>query len=258
MVSGRLRFDSCSSSGVDVMTSTASPRPMRSSHDRSTPTRRGSQVRSSSSVVSSRKSVADSSPGRRQQPVVDVQLVLDLLVGDHLLGPGHLLHLEPHGQPVLEGQGDHRPDADPPELLHGDDLGPELVPLPLVGALVGDVVEGERSGRCHGTPFWRSASPGVPGSGSGGDPAERASRPMAWAGAWTGTIRPRRSPGAGSVDGWGAGAPRRAQVREASPSLNRPAWLFSARASVSSHSAISSKPSSRAVLANPGYISEYS
>jgi hypothetical protein len=31
------------------------------------------------------------------------------------------------------------------------------------------------------------------------------------------------------------------------PLVKRPAWLFSARARVSSHSAISSKPSSRAV-----------
>jgi hypothetical protein len=40
--------------------------------------------------------------------------------------------------------------------------------------------------------------------------------------------------------------------------VNLPAWLFSARASVSSHSAISSKPSSRAVFEKPGYISVYS
>ena len=35
---------------------------------------------------------------------------------------------------------------------------------------------------------------------------------------------------------------------------NRPAWVFSARARVENQSAISSKPSSRAVLAKPGYI----
>ena len=45
---------------------------------------------------------------------------------------------------------------------------------------------------------------------------------------------------------------------DSSPCVNRPACDFSALASVSSHSAISSKPSSRAVLANPGYISVYS
>ncbi len=38
----------------------------------------------------------------------------------------------------------------------------------------------------------------------------------------------------------------------------RPAWLFSAFASVSNHSATSAKPSSRAVLAKPGYIVWYS
>src|SRR5437763_206469 len=41
------------------------------------------------------------------------------------------------------------------------------------------------------------------------------------------------------------------------PWVKRPAWLFSARARVSSHSATCSKPSSRAVLAKPGYISVY-
>ena len=49
-----------------------------------------------------------------------------------------------------------------------------------------------------------------------------------------------------------------ADQRASRPSPKRPAWLFSARASVSSHSAISAKPSSRAVLAKPGYISVYS
>src|SRR5438876_4839166 len=44
----------------------------------------------------------------------------------------------------------------------------------------------------------------------------------------------------------------------ASPLLNRPAWDFSALASVSSHSASSLKPSPRAVLAIPGYICVYS
>src|SRR5215813_5464403 len=42
------------------------------------------------------------------------------------------------------------------------------------------------------------------------------------------------------------------------PLLNRPACDFSALASVSNHSASSAKPSSRAVLAMPGYIWVYS
>ena len=54
------------------------------------------------------------------------------------------------------------------------------------------------------------------------------------------------------------GAGLRGQETDASPSVKRPAWLFSARARVSNHSAISSNPSSRAVRAKPGYISEYS
>ena len=44
-----------------------------------------------------------------------------------------------------------------------------------------------------------------------------------------------------------SGEPQSASVSR--PFVNRPAWLFSARASVSSHSATSSKPSSRAVRA---------
>ena len=58
--------------------------------------------------------------------------------------------------------------------------------------------------------------------------------------------------------GTGTGTAAAGQATDARPSVNRPAWLFSARARVSNHSAISSKPSSRAVLAKPGYISEYS
>src|SRR5262249_42075740 len=42
------------------------------------------------------------------------------------------------------------------------------------------------------------------------------------------------------------------------PFVKRPAWLRSALARVSNHSAISGKPSSRAVLAMPGYIWVYS
>ena len=141
-------------------------------------------------------------------------------------------------------------------FFDGDDLGPERVPLPLIGALVGDVGEGERSGWCHGTPFWRS---GVPSRCPGTDRAGAdLPRPMASADGGRGRSGPGGHPGPDRSAAQGAGGTPSAQVREASPSLNRPAWLFSARARVSSHSAISSKPSSRAVLANPGYISEYS
>jgi hypothetical protein len=47
-------------------------------------------------------------------------------------------------------------------------------------------------------------------------------------------------------------------LRLSSPFVNRPAWLRSALASVSNHSAISGNPSSRAVRAMPGYICVYS
>ena len=55
-----------------------------------------------------------------------------------------------------------------------------------------------------------------------------------------------------------AGANLRSDQSASRPCWKRPAWLFSARASVSNHSAISSKPSSRAVLEKPGYIWVYS
>ena len=70
------------------------------------------------------------------------QLGLDGLVADELLGPGHLLDLEPDRVAVLEQQRDHRPDVDPAPLLERDDLGAELGPLALVGAQVADVVDG--------------------------------------------------------------------------------------------------------------------
>ena len=57
--------------------------------------------------------VAESSPVAGQQPVVDVELDLHRLVADDLLGPGHLLHLEPHGVEALEDQGHHRPERRP-------------------------------------------------------------------------------------------------------------------------------------------------
>ena len=65
--------------------------------------------------------VADSSRSPRQQPVVDVELDLDRLVGDDLLDPGHLLDLEPHGVEALEDQGHDRAQRDPPVALAGDD-----------------------------------------------------------------------------------------------------------------------------------------
>ena len=51
---------------------------------------------------------------------------------------------------------------------------------------------------------------------------------------------------------------RRAYDIVSSAFWKRPAWLFSALASVSNQSAISEKPSSRAVRAMPGYMSVYS
>jgi hypothetical protein len=42
--------------------------------------------------------------------------------------------------------------VDPPALLEGDDVGAERLPFALVGAEVGDVVEGEVVGVPDGTP----------------------------------------------------------------------------------------------------------
>jgi hypothetical protein len=136
-----------------------------------------------------------------QEPVVDVELLADPLVGRDPFGPRHLLDLEPHRFYVLEEERDDRTEADATEPLELDHPLPVLVAHPLIGAQVHDVVEVERP-----------------------DPV----------------------------------LAHRAHETDSSPLLKRPAWDFSARASVSSHSATSSKPSSRAVLAKPGYISVYS
>ena len=98
------------------------------------------------------------------------------------------------------------------------------------------------------------------GAATGSRPARRRARPGNEEPCMPGT---RKTPG-NRVDrparGAGPAGPPEAQAwpTEARPWLNRPAWLFSARASVSNQSAISSKPSSRAVRAKPGYISVYS
>jgi hypothetical protein len=53
---------------------------------------------------------------------------------------------------VLEHQGEDRTHVDAPALLEGDDVGAEGLPLALVGAEVGNVVEGEVVGVHHRTP----------------------------------------------------------------------------------------------------------
>ena len=80
----------------------------------------------------------------RQEPVVDLQLVADPLVGGDPFGPGHLLDLEPHRLGVLEDQRDDRTEPDPPAPLELDHPAPIVVADPLVGAQVDDVLEPER------------------------------------------------------------------------------------------------------------------
>ena len=58
-------------------------------------------------------SVPDSSPGFGDELVVGLDLVGDGLVGEHALGPRHLLHLEAHGVGVLEHDGDDVTERDP-------------------------------------------------------------------------------------------------------------------------------------------------
>src|SRR5690606_5688688 len=187
---------------------------------------------------------------------VDARLGLDGLVGDELLGAGHLLALEADGPAVLEQEGDELAEGDAPTLLQRDHLPPELIALPLVGPQVADVVDGELGHR-HSSGIRRSR--GHAGGGAGG-----AGGRSAGAGRGATRMRPDRRGGrpapSPSDDHVTAGAPPPPQGHESfsRPSVKRPAWLFSARASVSSHSAISSKPSSRAVFAKPGYISVYS
>ena len=89
----------------------------------------------------SRKRVALKFPGRRDQLVVDVDLLADLVQVTDALGPQHLLYLEDHRGPVLEHQRDLVPHRYPPVLLEIDDLAAERVALLLVGAGADDVVQ---------------------------------------------------------------------------------------------------------------------
>ena len=74
---------------------------------------------------------------------------------------------------------------------------------------------------------------------------------------FTGVLR--HAPGQELVVGTPVGSTRAYfAFSESRPFWNRPACERSARARVSNHSAISSKPSSRAVFAKPGYICVYS
>ena len=74
-----------------------------------------------------------------------------------------------------------------------------------------------------------------------------------------GTPPPVRAAGRRPSRSLRTGAPAAGrQTKSSSRDWNRPAWDFSAFASVSNQSAISPKPSSRAVLAIPGYMSVYS
>ena len=91
---------------------------MRSSTERSMPTSFGNHSSRSSFEVSSMKSVAASGPSRGWR-VVDVELGLDGLVGEHALGPRHLLDLEADRVAVLEHEGDERADTDPELRLCG-------------------------------------------------------------------------------------------------------------------------------------------
>ncbi len=113
------------------------------------------------------------------------------------------------------------------------------VALALVGAQIDDVVEREHSGA--GVHVSRA-----PVEMRGAGPEE------------TGPARAFTSPAHTPIRNRSGERLEVAQVRDLRPSVKRPAWLFSARARVSSQSAMSSKPSSRAVRAKPGYISVYS
>ena len=104
-------------------------------------------------------SVADRWPGSGDERVVGVELALDGLVGQHALGPGHLLDLEADGVTVFEHECHHRSDRDPPQLLQSDDAGSLLLPDSFVGAQVDDVVEGELG---HRRSFLRSGSGAMP------------------------------------------------------------------------------------------------
>ena len=77
-------------------------------HERSMPTSFGSHSRICSSQVSSRNIVAVQLARLGDHRVVGVEFDLDVLVGDELLDPGHLLDLEADRVAVLEQERDDR------------------------------------------------------------------------------------------------------------------------------------------------------
>ena len=75
-----------------------------------------------------------------QQLVVDVELLLEPILGHDALGPDHLLDLEQNGAPVLEQKAQAVADSDPASAREGDDLGAERVARLLVRVQVLEIL----------------------------------------------------------------------------------------------------------------------
>src|SRR5262245_20165337 len=101
---------------------------------------------------------------RRDELVVRLDLLLDLLVGEHALDACHLLDLKAHRVRVLERDRQEVAELDAATLLHRNDVPPELGALTFVLAQVLDVVERQLS---HGDSVelqsfggWHASGPG--------------------------------------------------------------------------------------------------
>jgi len=97
--------------------------------------------------------------GSGQEPVVDVELSLDALVGQDPLSSCHLLDLEADRVDGLEHEGHHRPERDASPGLVLDDPSAEVVAHALVGTQVQDVADVEGFGALTPAPR-RCRTPG--------------------------------------------------------------------------------------------------
>src|SRR5262245_8187283 len=159
---------------------------------------------------------------RRDQPIVDLDFLPNLIQVGDFFRPHYLLDLKDNRVPVLEDQShlvSHRNTSAPFNL---DNALARLLPLFFIGGVAYDVLQYDLVHKLHPRQGTGTAMPGLPQIN-------------------------QLAASAGSLP-----------AIFSKPLENRPACDFSALAKVSNHSANSEYPSSRAVLANPGYISVYS
>ena len=70
--------------------------------------------------------------GPRHESIIDVQFFLDFMGIEDVLDPDHFLSLEPQSLTIFEDEGDKWPNGNTAPLLERDDLGADLLPLPII------------------------------------------------------------------------------------------------------------------------------